>query len=164
MASLSTGTNTVTTTDSLHSLIAPAYLDRATKAAKAGRWVEVEEDLARFSTLSPHDHRAPLLLAKIRLREGRLAECLTALEDAHRLGHERSENDRMSAWLCDQDRRRHERLMFRKRVREHCPSQLLAIGAHAHLLVANFWAKWNLLFVLLIIATVMLYLYLERPS
>lgn len=156
----------MTTTDSLYALIAPAYLDRATKAAKARRWVEVEEDLARYSALLPHDHRAPLLLAKIRLREGRLAECLAALEDAHRLGHERPENDRMIAWLCDQDRRRHDRLMFRKQVREQWPSQLRAIGGHVHLLVSNFWTKWSayLLFAVLIIATMMLYLYLGQPS
>lgn len=156
----------MTTTDSLYALIAPGYLDRALKAAKARRWVEAEADLARYSALLPHDHRAPLLLAKIRLREGRLAECLAALEDARRLGHERPENDRMLAWLFDQDRRRHDRLAFRKYVREQWRSQLRAIGGRVYLFCSHFWTKWSthLLFACSIIATMVLYWYVVEPS
>ena len=113
--------------ESLYNLLAPIYFDRAVKAATAQRWVEAEADLARFMALLPHDYRAPLLLAKIRLHEGRLAEGLTALEEAGRLGHEPSENYRMIAWLVENDRHRHVRALERKQIKEQFRPILPAI-------------------------------------
>ena len=46
----------MTATESLYALIAPAYLAGATKAAKAGRWVEAEADLVQYSALLPGDY------------------------------------------------------------------------------------------------------------
>ena len=153
----------MTATKALHTLIAPAYLDRAIKSAKAHRWAEAEADIDRYSALLPHDHRAPLLLAKIRLREGRVAECLAALGDARRLGHERSDNDRMIGWLHAQDRRQPDRLVIRERWR----SQLRAVRERAHAFCSDLWAQWpaNLIAACLVIATLVLYLYyLDQPS
>ena len=155
----------MTATQSLHALIAPAYFAEATKAAKARHWVEAAANLDQYKSLLPGDYRAPLFRAKIYLREGRLAECLAALEDARRLGHERSEIDRMIAWLRDRDRRRHDRLAFRNDVEEQVRSLLRSVGEHLYLLRSNLWSKWSahLLFAGWVIATSMLY-YLIYPS
>ncbi len=151
--------------DSLNTLIAPAYLARATKAAKARRWVEAAEDITRYSSLLPKDYRAPLLLAKIRLREGQLAECLTALEDARQLGHDISENKRMNSWVCNQDRRRHDRLIFRKNVIEQSQLHISSVGKQVYLICWDFWTKCSahVLYAILIILTLVLHSYLVQP-
>ncbi len=154
----------MTATQSLHALIAPAYFAEATKAAKARHWVEAAANLDQYKSLLPGDYRAPLFRAKIYLREGRLADCLAALEDAGRLGHGRSENDRMVAWLRDQDRRRGKRLAFRSDIREQLRSLIRLVGGHEYLLGSNLWPKWSahLLFACSIIATSVLW-YLANP-
>ena len=129
----------MTTTGSLYTLIAPAYLDRAVKAVKAGQWIEAEKYLDLFSKLEPNDHRAPLLRAKIRRRQGRLEECLAELKEARHIGHDPEENDRMENHIFDQDLRRHARIEFRKKIRERCQSLLRAIGRGLHLLCTKIW-------------------------
>jgi len=155
----------MTTIDSLNALLAPSYLNRAINATQARRWVEAEADLVRYSALMPQDYRAPLLRAKIRLHEGRIADCLIALEDARRLGHERTENDRMIGWLYDQDRRRLDRQVYREQVREYWRVQPLAVGGQVYLLCSRFWTRWSthLLFASLIFVVWLLYWNLGQP-
>ncbi len=155
----------MTAVKSLHELIAPAYLAGATKAAKARRWLDAESDLVRYAALLPGDYRAPLLRAKICLREGRWGECMAALDDARRLGHERSENDRMVAWLRDNDRRRRDRLAFRDDFQEQLQSLLSSLREQVYLLGSNFWPKCSahLLFACGIIAVSVLW-HLVHPS
>lgn len=144
----------MTANETLCSLIAPPYFDCAIRAAKARRWIVAESNLARFSALLPHDHRAALLLAKIRLHEGRLADCLAALEDARRLGHERSENDRMIAWLHNRDQRRYVRIESLRRVGEYWRAKTLSFRERSVYIYSNFWSKWSahVLFYLFILA------------
>lgn len=89
----------MTSNDTLRTLIARPYIDRARHAAYRGRFREAEQHLEDIRQLHPNAHDVSLLIAKIRLREGRLRECREALLEARRLGHPESESDQMLSWL-----------------------------------------------------------------
>ena len=113
----------MTNNDTPRAFLASAYLDRARQAAMDRRFNEAERFIAQHQALLPDDHRAPLLIAQIRLREGRLENCQEALQEARRLGHTASDNDRMLDWL-----RNHEQVRSAPRKQE--PQPVRTAGGH----------------------------------
>jgi tetratricopeptide (TPR) repeat protein len=85
--------------EKLRILVARPYLDRARHAALAGRFREAEQHLEHVRRIDPKSYEASLLTAKIRLHEGRLAECREAILEARRLGHPEDESNQMVSWL-----------------------------------------------------------------
>ena len=101
--------------ETLRTLVARPYLDRARHAALSGRFREAEQHLGHVRRIDPKSHEASLLAAKILLREGRLAECREAMLEARRLGHPEHESDQMVSWLDAHARKRASASMDRTR-------------------------------------------------
>jgi len=127
----------MTTRESLYSLSARAYLDRAVRFAKARNWAKAKFDLKLYMSLQPSDHRAPLFMAKILLHEGQLQSCLLALDSARHLGHSKEVNALMVHRIQRQDQRRYARLVFRRQAKERCYTFACAIRRYTLLLISN---------------------------
>ena len=78
----------MTSSETLQDALAIHALEQAQHAATLGRLSEAEHGLAEVRKLAPKSHHVPLMIAKLRLREGRLEECREALAEAQRLGHD----------------------------------------------------------------------------
>lgn len=93
-------------TESLSQLLAKAYLQRAASQASRQHWAAAQADISRASLLRPLDHQPALMLARIWLQRGDVAQCCHSLAVARRLGHDAAANDQMLAWLRRRERRR----------------------------------------------------------
>lgn len=145
----------------LNLLLAYQYFNRALRNAHGKRWRDARQDLDRFAAILPSDHRAPLLRAKIFLREGEAAKCLDALSDARRLGHNASENKRMVARVVRQDQWQHRLHVVRLRFAAGCRSLMVATG---RMIRRGISAIWSFISVVLLALSKFIKAKKSRPS
>ena len=82
---------------------------RALSLARSGRLLEAEQDLAVARQLHPTDGSIAADHARILIRLGHVDACMTALDDAARLGHEPAQVSRMKQSLVESLERKEAR-------------------------------------------------------
>lgn len=97
----------------LKSVLGEIYYLEAVRCARSSDWGNCRQYLRGMSSLLRLDHRAPVLQAKVLLREGHLEASLTALQVAKDLGHDPYENEQMASFILGLDEQKYARLKRR---------------------------------------------------